>query len=270
MHPVITIFCPFTRRWAVEQWIENLRNVEYDPALAHLAFIVDTDEPFIATHLKRFNESKPHRSFQIRMNDRHFPNEVRLSVRRIRIAEVKNQSKAMVANTDCEFVIGLEDDTVFNRLPSFERLLQPMIDNPKIGYVTGVQIGRWGIRMVGAWNIDDPWNPRRASTILPPQNGKGGYEAISAGGWYGYATSKKLYLDHEYHSASTQPWGPDINYGLWLQQQGYECLIDWNTPFGHNDYNKIAYPETYPLARATFTKDTNTGKWDRSDTDQAS
>lgn len=274
MQPIITIFCPFTRRWAIDQWVANLENVEYDPAQTHLAFIIDTNLPYARKKLTDYSNAKPHRSFQLVMNEEHLPNEVRIAKRRIRIAEVKNQSKAMIANTDCEFVIGLEDDTVFDRLPNFDRLLRPMLENglsdEEVAFVSGVQIGRWGARIVGAWDIDDPFNPRHALTKLPPTDGLKGYESISAGGWYGYATPRHYYLDHEYHSASTQPWGPDINYGLWLRQQNKKCLIDWNTEFGHKDYNRIAYPETYPLTQVLYTKDVKTGKWDRRDTDQAS
>lgn len=285
MHPVITISVAFTRRWAVDRWLQNLEGVTHDPALTNLVLVVDIDEPYIYHQFRRLAERKNYRSFHFRLNEKHHPNEVRLAMRRIRIAEVKNQSKDLVNKTDGEYVIGFEDDTVFERLANFDRLLQPLIDDEQIGFVQGVQMGRWGVRMIGAWELDDASQPSHAETLLPPPpeqllTGKAefnsytidgiSYGYITAGGWYGYATRRNLYLNCEYYSSSAQPWGPDVNYGLWLKQQDYRCLIDWETVFGHNDHNIVGYPEAHPLSRVFYNKDMQTGRWERKDVDQAS
>lgn len=264
MHPVITIFCAFTRRWALEQWLSDLDKLKHDPALTNLCITVDCDTPFIADTLKQYAKRLGYRSFHSIVNDDHEPSEVRLAMRRPRIAFVKNQSKEMIGECEGDIIIGLEDDTVFGDM-DIMRLVQPLLDYSQVAFVEGVQCGRWGVKMIGAWKVDVDSNPKHIETMLPSDEV---YEDIHGGGFYGYATRKSLYLDHEYYSASSQPWGPDVNYGLWLRQQGYTLMIDWRTIFGHNDYGKILYPvsdNTGRLEKVTFTKEPQNGKWKRQD-----
>jgi hypothetical protein len=263
MHPIITIFCAFTRRWAVETWLDDLASIEHDPALTNLCFIVDADDAFIMNKLRHFATSNNYRSFHSKMNEQWSPNEVRIAVRRLRIADVKNQSKDLIEKTDGEFILGFEDDTIFKNL-DIMRLIQPMLDDDKVGFVEGVQCGRWGVKMIGAWRFDDYENPHHVETLLP---GEGYQEIFGGGGWYGYATRRSLYLNCEYYASSAQPWGPDVNYGLWLYNRGYCCLIDWTTVFGHNDHNKVLWPND-KLTKVSYAKNSTNGKWDRTDYEQ--
>lgn len=263
MQPLVTIFCAFTRRWAVERWLDNLAAVAHDPAQTNLAFIIDSDEPYIANQINKFASSRPYRSLELVMNREHNPNEVRIAIRRARIAEVKNQSKELIRRHPSQFVIGLEDDTVFNDPETFHNLIRPLeVPTPSggpIGFVEGVQRGRWGANMIGAWRFDDITEPNWAETLL--LGSVLTYEDIGAGGFYGYATPAELYLNHDYHWQPDQPWGPDVNYGLWLKQQGYRCLIHWPTHFGHNDHNVIGWPDE-KIGQVCYAKNTY-GKWER-------
>lgn len=259
--PIITIFCSFTRRWTVERFLENLKKTMavHKPENTNLAFIVDIDEIWIQLQLQRFADEHGYRACEIIRNSEHHPNEVRLRLRRLMIADMKNQSKKLIAKLDGEYVIGLEDDTVFD-LDCFCRLLKPLYEDASVGFVEGVQCGRWGIKMIGAWQTDNVFNPHKISTLMP----KTGYEQIDAGGFYGYATRKNLYLEHDYFSSNGQPFGPDVNFGLWLRQQGYQCIIDWDTIFGHNDHNVILYPDA-DIKRVEFAKNI-AGEWLQEDT----
>lgn len=266
MHPIITIFCAFTRLWAVDDWLANLEAVQHDPALTNLCIIVDGDQHLIANTIKKFAEKHAYRSFHMKINEDWHPNEVRLAIRRMRVADVHNQSKDLINMTDGEYVIGLEDDTVFDRLKSFDPLLKPLINDSTVGFVEGVQMGRWGANIVGVWEANDIHNPTEIKTLLPGE----GYQEITAGGFYGYATRRSLYLNHEYHTSSAHPYGPDVVYGIWVRQRGYKCLVDWNTLFGHKDYNKIIYPDDpkFNLVQVVYNKNVITGKWDRTDNEQ--
>lgn len=266
MQPIITIFCAFTRQWAVDTWLANLEAVNHDPALTNLCFIVDGNQHLIANTLKKYSDKKGYRSFHVKINEDWQPNEVRLAIRRNRIAEVHNQSKDLITRCDGDIIIGLEDDTVFDRLVSFEPLYAKL--DAGIGFVEGVQMGRWGANIIGAWLSNGTPNFNRIETMLP----KSGYEHITAGGFYGYATYRHLYLNHDYYSSSSQPWGPDVNYGLFVQSQGYDCLINWDIVFGHNDYNQTLYPDDpkIRLVQVVYNKDKLTGKWERTDHEQTS
>lgn len=266
MHPIITIYCAFTRRWAVDPWLENLAAVSHDPALTNLAFIIDCEEHYIANTLKQFAEKHGYRNFHLKMNTGHHPNETNLTYRRQRIAQVKNMSKDLINMADGEIIISFEDDTVFDRLASFEPLCSPLLEFKRVGFVEGVQMGRWGANIIGAWQFDDFNRPTEAKTLLPSD----GHQQMTGGGWYGYATTRKLYLNCDYYWSTSQPWGPDVNFGLWLRQQGYKCLIDWRVIFGHRDFNKLKYPDDpdITLTQVVYNKDKITGKWNRTDHEQ--
>lgn len=261
MSEVITLFCPFTRWWATEKWIEDLKKVEHDPSLVNLCFIVDGDQALIANTLKRFAEENNYRSFHIKINHDWSGNEVQINIRRARIADVKNQSKDLVSRTDGKYIIGLEDDTEFSRLSSFEQLLQPILDDNEVGFVEGVQMGRWGANVIGAWKADDIVDPNEIMTLMP----RTGLQEITGGGWYGYATTRELYLNCEYYTSTSQPYGPDVNYGFYVNQMGYKCLINWDIVFGHRDFNKVMYPEDYKIIQVIYNKDRNKGIWNRTD-----
>ncbi len=267
MHPELAIYCAFTRPWAYEEWLENLAAVRHDPALTNLCFIVDGNFPLIANMLKQFAEKHNYKAFHVKVNDDWRPNEVRLAIRRMRVADVKNQSKDLIARTNAEIIIGLEDDTVFDRLESFEPLYKPLLESAEVGYVEGVQMGRWGANMIGAWEADNLRNPLQVQTLLPPENPFENIQKITGGGFYGYATRRRLYLNHEYYTSSGQPWGPDVNFGFYVNQQGFECWINWNVLFGHRDHNVTLYPDSdrVKLAQIIYNKNEDNGKWERTD-----
>lgn len=235
MQPIVTIFCSFTRQWAIDKWIENLKELDYPKNLINLALIVDIDDPWIAAKLVALKDE--YRDFEIQVNRDHHPNEVRPIERRKRIAEVKQQSKKLVKSLKSDYVLGLEDDTVFDDL-CIERLLVPFtIYN--VGMVEGVQCGRWHNKMIGAWQFDDIEKPQELVTLLPGV----GFQEIDAGGFYGYIITRENYLAIPYNY-NNEVWGPDVNAGLWLKRQGFNNYIDWDMNFGHNVGDKILWPDT--------------------------
>lgn len=266
-HPILTIFCPFTRRWAVDRWLKDLSNVEHIPDRTNLCFIIDGDEPYIARTLERFAEERGYRSFHMKQNHNYRTNDSNLWIRRNRIAEIHEQAKDLVAKCDSDYVIGLEDDTVFDRLDSFDKLLRPLIEQADVGFVQGVQMGRWGARMLGVWKADDVNSPKQVETLLPLPDIGVDRQRITGGGWYGYATTKKLFLDAPYFTSPSHPWGADVEFGFWLRQQGYHCLVDWSILFGHDDQGTVMYPddENANLAKIIFKKREDNGKWERED-----
>ena len=59
MHPDITITCTFTRLWAIDRWIDCLREAIHDPKKTNLVFIVDADEPNIKFLLTEYAKARP-------------------------------------------------------------------------------------------------------------------------------------------------------------------------------------------------------------------
>lgn len=270
---IITVFCPFTRHWAVERWLENLHAQNYPARLINLVFIVDIDDARIPSDIEKYVElaqksERPYRSCHVKINRDWHPDEVHLSIRRHRIADVHNQSKHLIGQTDGDIVIGLEDDTVFENPETFNRLIAPLkYGIGGVAFVQGVALGRHGTCYVGGWRVDNPLKVNHANTVMPPKAGLEGIEEIDGGGMFGYATFKDLYMQHDYFSSSGAPFAVDVNYGLWLRNLGYTCLMDWGLLFAHNAFNILLWPNDppTPLTEVHYTRDITNGRWERRD-----
>jgi hypothetical protein len=236
----ITVFCPFTRLEMVDRWFNDLYSTDLEPENTNLCFIIDTDEdePLIyAKIMNQMNTHEPFRRFLIARNSEHHVNEVNIPIRRQRIAEIHEQSKALIHACDGKFVLGLEDDTVFTGLSVTRLYDKAKFD--QVGFVSAYEAGRWHQKIIGIWDFDNPLDPKECWTLLPGKN----YEEIDAAGFYCYLTHVELYLEHEYSSEIWQPWGPDVNYGLWLRQLGYKNYVDWEQPCGHEDDGIVISPD---------------------------
>lgn len=266
----VTFFCAFSRPWAIKRWIKDFQHINrnQDHSLMHLAFIVDIDCPEIWIQLRHMAHKDGYASCEVAMNRAHNPTEVHTSTRRKRIALLKNQSCELIQRHHSDFVIALEDDSTLDHLDSLDRLIAPLA-SPRVGMVSGIQCGRWMLKYAGAWKFDNHLAPSVATTVVPTPSVQlimpphADYQIIDAAGFYCYATPRGFYLKHEYYWSEDQPWGPDVNYGLWLRQLGFEVLADWRTPIGHNDHNNII--EVYDdkeFRQVCYTKN-NDNSWRR-------
>jgi hypothetical protein len=244
--PPITVFCPFTRPERVKPFFDDLASTDLKPENTNLALIVDCNkEEGGATIYARIMEEMNRtnfRKFLIIRNFDHHVNLMNIPIRRRRIAEIHEQSKDLIKSLDGLFVLGLEDDTVFTNL-CVQRLYQPFtglseVVGDKIGFVTAYEAGRWHNKIIGIWNFDNIEDPRECWTELPDKD----YQDCDAAGFYCYLTPTDLYLKHEYSTENWQPWGPDVNYGLWLRKLGYRNIVDWSQPCGHSDGDIIITP----------------------------
>lgn len=239
---IITIFCPFTRPHYVKRWFDDLASTDLKPENTNLAIIIDCEgdeggKQIYARIMEEMNRTA-FRKFIIIRNYDHHVNEMSIPIRRRRIAEIHEQSKDIIRALDGEFVLGLEDDTVFTNL-CVQRLYQPFEDNMKpIGLVTAYEAGRWHNKIIGVWGFDNVDDPKCCWTELPDKD----YQECDAAGFYCYLTPTQFYLEHEYKSEDWEPYGPDVRYGLQLRQKGFINLVDWSQPCGHNDGDVIITP----------------------------
>jgi hypothetical protein len=240
--PPITIFCPFTRPHYVRRWFDDLASTDLRPENVNLALIIDCEgdeggKQIYARIMEEMNRTT-FRKFVIIRNYEHHVNEMSIPIRRRRIAEIHEQSKDIIRALDGEFVLGLEDDTVFTNL-CVQRLYQPFEDNMKpVGFVTAYGAGRWHNKIIGVWGFDNVDDPKMCWTELPDKD----YQECDAAGFYCYLTPTQFYLEHEYKSEDWEPYGPDVRYGLQLRQKGFVNLVDWSQPCGHNDGDVIITP----------------------------
>jgi hypothetical protein len=259
--PPITVFCPFTRPEYVKRWFDDLASTDLDPANTNLAFIIDIGEDDFGQHLgakiySRILDEMNRTNYRKYIIARNYEHKVMgsITMRRKRIAEVHNQSKQMIIALDGQYVLGLEDDTVFTNL-CVERLFRPF-KNDNVGLVSAYEAGRWNMKMIGIWGFDDVKNPKECWTELPGKD----YAEIDAAGFYCYLTPTTLYLQHQYDTEVADPYGPDVRYGLDLRQQGFHNYVDWSQPCGHIDGDVIITPNS-DLFVERFTYDEKLKGW---------
>lgn len=149
--------------------------------------------------------------------------------RRWRITQIKNESRDLIP--DCTYVFSIEDDTI---VPphALSQLLMDYAAHPYAGFVQGVELGRWGVPYVGAWKADDPYEPTKIESVMPPDVRDGTAE-IDAGGFYCYLTKRETYVKHEYATFDNNTLGPDVNFGISLRREGYQNYVDWRVSCEH-------------------------------------
>lgn len=168
-----------------------------------------------------------------------------LQARRLRISDIHNLATTLIV--DCDYVFGLEDDTIFPTTV-LKRLLQDYQVYPYAGMIEGVQIARHGIPHVGAWKFDDIYHPTEVTslknkTVNMMQQKQ--LEEIDAGGLYCFLTTRENYVTHEFQPfGRANVLGPDVDFGLMLRRAGYLNYIDWSIPTVHKSKNKDIDPLT--------------------------
>lgn len=147
--------------------------------------------------------------------------------RRKNISNIHNQIRQVIDYTG--WVFSIEDDGI---LPpdALERLLATAASHEDVGLVTGVELGRWGVPYVGAWIVDDAFDP---TLVLSVENrtGEDLVEPIDACGLYCALIRGDLYERHTF--GSENGLGPDVNLCLFIKQNGYNNYIDWKIPVTH-------------------------------------
>lgn len=146
--------------------------------------------------------------------------------RRWHIANIHNQLRGIIGETD--YIFSVEDDGI---LPT--NALERLVGSKELvglGMITGVELGRWGVPYVGAWRVDDVFDPRR---IISMENhaGEDTGTSIDACGLYCALVKADLYKSHEF--TASNGLGPDVNLGLHIRQAGFSNYIDWGIMVTH-------------------------------------
>ena len=259
----VLIVMPLTRKWAVEMQAKQLAamNRFTDINVELLVFIdnVDITESFITDKFEKYEVPF---AYRFGNSKRQAPHEVRLFYRRERIKEmlgmVQDTIRGMKRQFDMLFMV--EDDTQI-QADALQRLLTDYKEvtdqGVKVGLIEGVQVGRHGVRMIGAWRVDDINEPTKVSTV--PYNKSSFFEKIDGGGLYCFITPMHLFLEHTFYWHD-ECFSVDMTYGLELRKKGYTNLIDWTVVTGHADmHGNVLYPNENCTV-AAYEKQEN-GEW---------
>lgn len=242
----VLVVVPLTRKWAVEMQAKQLARMNRftDINVELLVFIDNADitEAYVTNQFEKYEMPF---AYHIASSGRRAPQEVRLFYRRERIKEMLTmvQGEILKIRRTFDMLFMVEDDTQIQS-DALQRLLtdyKELTDqNIKVGLIEGVQVGRHGIRMIGAWRMDDLENPTVMATV--PFNKSSFFEKIDGGGLYCFITPMELFLAHEFYWHD-ECFSVDVTYGIELRKKGYTNLIDWTVTTGHADQNgNVLYP----------------------------
>lgn len=217
----ITIVLPISRDTYFQRLFPSLEFMITPPDTSILA-IVDGD---IQLYEKARNYITSSKFAERLCIHRKSQPQLTITSRRKRIAEIHNEAKQYLNNAELLFLI--EDDTLYH--PSTLRKLFDVYKNfPHAGFVSGVQVGRWGLKYIGLWEVDNVYEPTKISSSPIKQ----WVHEIDASGLYCMLTRKETYMKHTF-----EPYdnilGPDFNYGLWLRKEGYRNYAHFDVHCTH-------------------------------------
>lgn len=254
---------PLSRKWTVELQAKQIAAMHrFTDIDIELLVWVDNEEINSDYVVDKFEKHELPFAYTVRNTGNRAPHEVRLFYRRDRIRDSLTQLQQHIRERGRKYdmLFMVEDDTIIQQDALYRLLMgykELTEQNVKVGLIEGVQVGRHGIRMIGAWRMDDLENPTRMSTI--PFNKSGFFEKIDGGGLYCFITPMELFLAHTFHW-SEECFSVDVTYGIELRKKGYTNIIDWTCVTGHTDQNgNVLYPNEN-CAVADYRKQEN-GEW---------
>jgi hypothetical protein len=253
MNKNVTIVLPVSRKEHVDAIFARLELLECDRTRTNLLVVVDGPPDLFVLVRNKVELSKFEQRLCLHFKSTHELRYYDRPSRRLRISDVHNFAKQHIV--DCDFVFGLEDDTIFP-LTALEKLLKDYVLYPFAGAIEGVQLGRHGIRHVGGWKVDDPYDPKQVESVAFDS----GVTELDAGGFYCFLTPREYYIKHEFKPFDVNELGPDVDYGLSLRRMGLQNYIDWDVKTIHKSKHGDVPPSPDGLRIVRFRKN-DKGRW---------
>lgn len=256
---MISIVLPISRRDYLKPVFDSLAALE-KPSDTELIILTDGDKDLEQAVDRRLDSLSFRRITVLQYSD-GAPSD--RNERRYRIADIHNTLRHHIPDR-ADYVFSIEDDTV---VPTHAlRKLTELLAQPNVAYASGVELGRWNTPYLGAWLADDINKPSQIHSYMPALvDGTMLYELdqIDAGGLYCALIDADLYKMHQFEPFDKQGkngLGCDVNFGLYLRQQGYKCYIDWSVQCDHiGEKGSVNLGNTKPV-QVQFTKDIR-GRW---------
>lgn len=176
-----------------------------------------------------------------------------INSRRRRIVENHKHLVEIVETTRPDYVFQIEGD---GDLPenALEKLLEDIQKLPKkTAYVSGIEVGRHGLYILGAWHFRDDFKEFRSLDYKLK-----GIQEVDATGFYCLLAPRKAWLKG-ICDWDMDPWGPDVNWGLSLKAQGYKIYCDMDIKVGHITERGTIRVDNISTENATFTE--KDGMW---------
>ena len=180
-----------------------------------------------------------------------------IEARRAKIAQNHKilHEKVFDFRYEYDYIIQIEGDSVLKE-GTFARLIGNLDQVPadQLGYISGIQVGRHGIYAIGAWHFNDDQTEYESVN----HKVKDGIIEVDATGFYCLIAPIKSWLMGNCYYYDER-WGPDVNWGLSLKEQGYHIYVDMGLEIGHQSTNGVIGLDNINLCQVKFKK-TN-GQW---------
>lgn len=222
---VTVIVLPVSRREYLDKVFSCLEYLECVKEETSLLVIVDGDPSLYVDVRNRTEFSKFGQRLCVEYRDGDRVNHGSTQHRRNRIAKIHNFAKTKIKRA--EYVFCIEDDGSF-RPDTLLKLQKDYFNYPFAGLIAGVEVGRWGIKAVGGWKVDDIYNPTRLESI---PLGKG-LQEVDGTGLYCTLMKGEDYQKHEFKPFE-DALGPDADLGFTLRRSGRLNYIDFDVPVIH-------------------------------------
>lgn len=219
-----TIILPVSRPNYLRAIFARLELLDCDRADTNLLVVVDGDIQLFQTARDLTVESKFYEKLCV-YRRKGSPNVGSVRLRRQRIADIHNELKANLGKADFLFLI--EDDTLFPT-NALRRLLDKAQSSRNVGIVSGVELGRWGYLHIGAWVLDDVYEPTCMKTIKVET----GLDKVDATGLYCCVVRVEHYLKHTF-APFNEAIGPDVGFGVALRREGLQNYVDFDIKCTH-------------------------------------
>lgn len=220
----ITIVLPVSRDTHLKQIFTNLEFLTCDRKTTNLLVYIDGDLRLFEKARNFTMNSKFAEKLCI-YRRKGLPNASSVRSRRRRIAEIHNEMKTLI--NPCTYVFMIEDDTLYP-YNTLEKMKDIYLDHPYAGFVSGIEIGRWGYNHIGAWVANSVYDPRRITSMKMEE----GVRKCDAAGFYCMLTRYELYTDHTFQPFQ-DAMGPDVEYGMSLRKQGLVNYVDFSIKCRH-------------------------------------
>jgi glycosyltransferase involved in cell wall biosynthesis len=224
----ITTILPVSRTSYLDRVLDSLKNQTYKPN--NLIVIFDGyDKDYVTVRNKVVELDFDNVLCVPSLNQRAA---FTIAERRNHIVNIHNQARELIG--DCDWVFSIEDDGVLPH-DALAKLVKNVKKHKDTGMFTGVELGRWGMPYVGAWKLDDVFEPK-VSKSMDNKTEEGGVEEIDGCGLYCALIRADKYKEHIFYTRNGL--GPDVNLGLFLRQQGFMNYIDWSIHVTHLTYDR--------------------------------
>lgn len=212
-----TIIMPVSRDTFLQQIFARLEYLECDPAQVSLLTYVDGPQPLFEKARNYTIQSK----FAQRLcvyRHKGIANVGSVKARRKRIADIHNEIKALIQPS--QFILSIEDDTLIP-VDTLRVLERGFSEYPHAGFISAVELGRWGYSHVGGWRLDDIYEPTTITSV-PVESG---VVPVDAAGLYCCLMRFDTYFKHNFE-AYGEILGPDVHFGIKLRQMGVMNYMD--------------------------------------------